>query len=235
LQQAFEAQRRFVANASHELRTPLTLERALVEVALADPNPSIDSLRGTCERVLASSRQQEQLIDALLTLARGQAGLERHEEVDLGELACELLSAAAPRLSGPRLSVHSELAPAVVSGDRALLERLIGNLIDNAIVHNREGGEITIETGTAEGVAHLRVANSGARIPPERVAELTEPFRRLDQERTGPGLGLGLSIVRAIANAHGASLLLEPGAAGGLDARLDFAAVASAGSVLTAV
>jgi signal transduction histidine kinase len=228
LERAFGAQRRFVANASHELRTPLTLERALVEVALADPDASVQSLRRCCQRVLVSSAQQERVIDALLTLARGQAGIEYREQVDLADLAAELLAARAFDTAG--LSVEAKLEPAVVDGDRALLERMVANLIDNAIAHNlAEDGWIRVQTAVEAGKPVLRVANSGQVVPPDRLEELFEPFRRLDGERIGQdrGLGLGLSIVRAIALAHGAELAAEARVQGGLEIELAFAAARS--------
>jgi signal transduction histidine kinase len=228
LERAFDAQRRFVANASHELRTPLTLERALVEVALADPDASVQSLRRCCQRVLVSSAQQERVIDALLTLARGQAGIEYREQVDLADLAAELLAARAFDTAG--LSVEAKLEPAIVDGDRALLERMVANLIDNAIAHNlAEHGWIRVQTAIEAGKPVLRVANSGQVVPPDRLDELFEPFRRLDGERIGQdrGLGLGLSIVRAIALAHGAELAAEAPVQGGLEIELAFAAARS--------
>jgi signal transduction histidine kinase len=224
LERAFEAQRRFVANASHELRTPLTLERALVEVALADPDASVQSLRRCCERVLVSSAQQEQVIDALLTLARGQAGVESQEQVDLAELAAELLAARV--LDTAALNVQATLDPAVVDGDRALLERMLANLIDNAVAHNVGlDGWITVQTGVEARKPFLRVANSGQIVPPERLEELFEPFRRLEGERIGQdrGLGLGLSIVRAIALAHRAEIDADASVQGGLEVEVRFA------------
>ena len=224
LERAFDAQRRFVANASHELRTPLTLERTLVEVALADPDASVQSLRRCCERVLSSSAQQEQVIDALLTLARGQAGIESREPVDLAELVEDLL--AVRTAAAASLTVDAKLEVAVVDGDRALLERLVANLIDNAVTHNvAHDGWIRVRTGVDRGQPSLRISNSGLVVPPDRLEELFEPFRRLEGERIGQnsGLGLGLSIVRAIAVAHGAELEARSRAEGGLDFELRFA------------
>lgn len=227
LEGAFDSQRRFVANASHELRTPLTLERTLVEIALADPEASVESLRRVCERVLASTEQQERLIEALLTLARSQAGSEAGAAVDLADLVGDTLLTREARLSG--ITVESELEPAVVVGDEALLERLVANLIDNAVLHNdAQHRWIQVRTGEINGQPGMMIANSGPQIPHERVKELFEPFRRLESDRISgsDGLGLGLSIVQAIANAHRATLTTRTLADGGLEIDLRFAAAA---------
>jgi signal transduction histidine kinase len=225
LEGAFDSQKRFVANASHELRTPLTLERTLVELALADPEASRESLRQTCERVLASTEQQERLIEALLTLARSQAGVEAGSEVDLADVVGEMLMTREARLEGIKL--ESQLDQAIVVGDGALLERLVSNLIDNAVLHNPTHEPwIRVSTGELRGQPGLVVANSGPQIPNERVDELFEPFRRLEADRTSErdGLGLGLSIVQAIANAHGAVVTARALPEGGLEVELRFAA-----------
>jgi signal transduction histidine kinase len=237
LELAFESQRRFVANASHELRTPLTLERALVEVALADPGASAETLRHACERVLASSHQQERLIDALLMLARGQAGTDDRRSVDLAELCRDELDVRQARIAATGLTLRADMQPAIVAADPALLERLLANLLDNAIVHNRPEGWIEVGVRSDETGVAMRVANSGELINTAQAAELAEPFRRLHGERTSDGgLGLGLSIVRAIALAHGATLDLVPIADGGLEALVHFVPGApSAGSVLAPV
>jgi len=220
LEAAFESQRRFVANASHELRTPITLERTLVEVALADPDASVGSLRGTCVRVLAAGEQQERLIEALLTLARSQRGLVRRDELDLAEVAGEVLLSAQP--SGVR--VESELEPALTTGDCALVERLVGNLLDNAIRYNLDrDGWVTVWTGVLDGSPTLRISNSGPVVPAAQMTELLEPFRRLNGERTDTrGAGLGLSIVAAIASAHDAAMHPAPRPDGGLDVQVSF-------------
>ncbi|MGA9857071.1 MAG: ATP-binding protein, partial [Solirubrobacteraceae bacterium] len=226
LESAFEAQRRFVANASHELRTPLTLERAVVEVALADPDASADSLRRTCERVLAANAQQERLIDGLLTLARGQSQVGPGEQVDLGQIAAELTTRREHEM--PAIAWETRLKPAVVRGDPVLLERMIANLLDNAAAYNDpDGGWISVETGRFDGGPGLRIANAGQVVPTERVEELFEPFRRLDGERLagGGGTGLGLSIVRAIVEAAGGSVRARPRADGGLVVEVDFPAI----------
>jgi signal transduction histidine kinase len=204
LERSFAAQRRFVANAAHELRTPLTLERTLVQVALADPDASADQLRATCEELLASGRDQERLLDALLTLATSERGLERRDPLDLAELTRQAAEASGDELEARGLELVSELEPAPVDGDSALLERLIANLLDNAARYNVVDGRVEITTGTDAGTAVLSVANPGRTIPHSEVERLFEPFQRLDGTRTGSDghRGLGLSIVRAIAAAH---------------------------------
>jgi signal transduction histidine kinase len=225
LETAFESQRRFAANASHELRTPITLERTLVEVALADPHASIDSLRETCERVLAASEQQERLIESLLTLARSQRGLDRREDLDLGAITGEIVQGLSS--NGARLEF--ELGDARTTGDPALVERLVANLVDNALHYNQSHGWVRAWTGLRDGRPTLRVVNTGPVIRAEQAAGLAEPFRRLNGDRTGhkDGLGLGLSIVGAIASAHGADLHLTPRAGGGLEVEVRFWAVQS--------
>jgi signal transduction histidine kinase len=218
LDAAFEAQRHFVANASHELRAPLTRQRALIQVALADPDADFTSLRAAHERVLASEQHLEQMIDGLLALTRGQAGLERREHLDLATVAAQVLRVRDAETADLGLDVRATLAPASTAGDPRLLERLIANLIDNAIRHNIPHGHVEITTGTRHQRAFLMVTNSGATIPPEEVPRLLQPFQRLQGARTNHagGSGLGLAIVDAIAAAHRATLTAQPGADGGL-------------------
>ncbi|MFF0312331.1 ATP-binding protein [Streptosporangium sp. NPDC004379] len=215
LEAAFTAQRRFVANASHELRTPLTLQRAMAEVALADPAADAESLRKVLERVLAAGMDQERLIEALLTLARSHQGLRHRQSFDLAEIA----GRAVGHREGPDPRVESDLRRAPASGDRALVERLAGNLLDNALRHNVPGGWVRVETAVRYGRPALRVANSGPVIPADRLPVLLQPFQRLDAGRKagGDGLGLGLSIVAAIVEAHRGTLEIRPLPAGGLD------------------
>jgi signal transduction histidine kinase len=215
LQHAFESQRAFVANASHELRTPVTVERTLLEVALADPNANVDSLRATCGRVLEAGEQQERTIEALLTLARSQRGLQAREPVDLAAVACE----AAAAVDGGRVELECTFEPANALGDPVLLERLAANLLVNAIQHNREHGCARAWTGFRNGRPTLTVTNTGPVIAPEDVGALLEPFRRLNgaRNRHDGGIGLGLSIVGAIAAAHGADLSVNPRSGGGLE------------------
>jgi signal transduction histidine kinase len=220
LEASFEAQRRFVANASHELRTPLTLERALVEVALADPNATVASLRATCEQVLAAGKQQELLIEALLTLSRSQRGLERYEPVDLGGIAADVVQTVA----AGEPEVDAKLAPALTRGDPYLVERLIANLVGNAVNHNVAQGWVSVSTAIRGGQAVLSIANSGPIVPPGDLDRLFQPFQRLDGERAAgrAGVGLGLSIVDAIARAHGAAVLARARPRGGLAVEVSF-------------
>jgi signal transduction histidine kinase len=235
LEAAFDAQRQFVANASHELRTPLARERTVMEVALRDPHATVESLRAAGQRVLASGQQQERLIEALLTLARSQRGLGHSEPVDLCAVTSRVLGAHAMEAGRRGLRVRPGPGPAVLLGDLRLAERLVENLVQNALRHNEPGGEVAVTTATEHGRAVLRVANTGPEIPPGEVGLLTEPFRRRAPDRTSPagsalagdpprGLGLGLSIVQAIATAHQAGCTLSPRPGGGLVAEVSFPA-----------
>ena len=228
LEGAFDAQRRFVANASHELRTPLTVEQVMLETALADPDATAESLRTTCEELLATSRQQGQIIQALLTLARSQRGLEHREHFDLARTAEEVLSQRAGQAERCGLRVTASLAPAITVGDPQLAELLVVNLVDNALRHNVGKGWIEVTTGMRNGQCVVRVANSGPVIPPDGLDRLFQPFQRGGQERTARsgdgGLGLGLSIVDAIAAAHGAVITGRAQPAGGLDVEVAFPA-----------
>lgn len=218
LADSYEAQRQFVANASHELRAPLTRLRVLSEVALASSDADFASLRTAHERVLASEQHLEALIDALLVLTRGRAGLERRERLDLQALTSQVLLAHESQLAGADLDVRATLDAAPTTGDPRLLERLIANLIDNAIHHNTPHGQIEIATGIRDRRAFLSVANTGPTIPPEELQRLFQPFQRLGSARTrhNSGHGLGLSIVRAIATAHHAHLSAYARPQGGL-------------------
>jgi len=224
LEAAFDAQRRFVANASHELRTPVTLNRALLDVTLADPDATVDDLRAMGHELIASGEQQEQLIEALLTLAASARGLDRYEPFDLSEIAAEVLLGRHPETDQLGLAVQTTIAPAPGSGDPRLARRLVANLVDNALRHNVAGGHITITTRTESGCAILAVANSGPVIGPDDIDRLFQPFQRLQGDRANhpDGHGLGLSIVQSIAAAHSAALTawLLPG--GGLHVEVRF-------------
>ncbi|HEY3902398.1 MAG TPA: ATP-binding protein [Streptosporangiaceae bacterium] len=226
LEAAFTAQRQFAANASHELRTPLARQRTLIEVALADPQPSVPALQAACGRVLAAGEQQERLIEALLTLARSQRGLDRLEPVDLAAITADVVCAHQVQAAGRQVTVEALVGPAMTAGDPRLAERLVTNLVDNAIRYNQPGGWVRIHTGTVDGLATLRIANSGPVIPPGEVARLFGPFQRQSTNRTGGannGTGLGLSIVNAITAAHQARLWAQPRPEGGLDIDIRFA------------
>jgi signal transduction histidine kinase len=214
-----------VANASHELRTPLARQRAIIQVALADPKATASSLREAHERVLASGAEEERLIDALLTLARGQAGLEHREPLDLAAVAGQVVAGRRSDARARPLEVRSELSPALASGDPRLVERLAANLVDNAIRHNVDGGSVEISTVTRGARAVLRVANTGPVVPEAEIDRLFQPFQRMAPERTrggDRGTGLGLSIVRAIADAHGAAIATRPHPDGGLEVEVAF-------------
>ncbi len=224
LEGAFDAQRRFVANASHELRTPLTAARALLEMTLSDPNATVASFRDTCEQVLEEGEQQEQLIDALLALAQGQRGLDRREVVDLASTTEQIVHSHEGEATARGLGLRVTIDPATVSGDPRLIERLVSNLVQNAMVHNVDGGEVTVAVGSQGGAARLRVVNTGPVVAPDEVERLLQPFQRLTPGRGGyhEGLGLGLSIVAAVAGAHDASLEVTANQAGGLAVQVDF-------------
>ena len=224
LESSFEAQRQFVANASHELRTPLTLERAILEVTLADPEANAASLRAACERVLLIGEQQEHMIEALLTLARSERGLERREALQLDTLTGKVLEERREEANRRGLRIESKLEAAPTAGDRQLIERLIANLLDNAIHHNSPHGWVTVATSLDAGSALLTVANSGPLIEAAEAEQLLQPFRRQGTARIGSGNrhGLGLSIVSAIATAHGAAVDIQPVAAGGLRVEVRF-------------
>ena len=207
-----------MANAAHELRTPLTVERTLLQVALADPNATATSLRATCGELLASGREQEQLIDALLTLATSQRGLETRQPVDLAVAAQAVLESVRSEADRLGLELKAALGAARTSGDPTLIERLIANLLDNAIHYNEPTGRVDVRTATAVGGAVLSVTNTGPPVPPGEIERLFEPFQRLARERTASDRhrGLGLSIARAIASAHGGTVAAEPRPDGGL-------------------
>lgn len=230
LEAAFDAQRQFVANASHELRTPLARERTVMEVALRDPAATVESLQAAGQRVLASGQQQERLIEALLTLARSQRGLDYREPLDLQLLTARVLEAQAPEAARRGLRLGSALGPAATLGDPRLAERLVANLVENAIRHNRPDGVIEVVTAAGNGRAIIRVANTGAEIRVGEITRLLQPFQRQARDRTVShgdlrgGLGLGLSIVAAIAATHDAACSLRPRSGGGLIAEVAFPA-----------
>ncbi|SHG10650.1 hypothetical protein SAMN05444320_106392 [Streptoalloteichus hindustanus] len=218
LQATFDSQRRFVANASHELRTPLAVIRTELDVTLSDPDADTEELRRMAGVVRDAAMRAEQLVEALLLLARTDAaGLAVHEPVDLAAVVASAWRGARADAQRRGLRLSFDTRPALAVGDPALLERVAGNLLENAVRHNVDGGWLTVRTEAGPGWSRLEVASSGPVIPPERVTELFEPFRRGVVARTGKsGAGLGLSIVRAAVAAHGGRLRAAPVAAGGL-------------------
>jgi signal transduction histidine kinase len=223
LEAAFEAQHRFVASASHELRTPLTAERSLLQVALADAGADAQTLREACQEVLNLGVQQERLIDALLTLASSERGVEQWEPFDLADVVAKVLVTRSEDAERRALGVQTRLGPATTTGDPSLAESLVANLADNAIRHNRAGGRVEISTATVDGRATIAVGNTGPVIPPGQLDRLFEPFQRLGPGiRAADGHGLGLAIVRAIAGAHGATLSATARTEGGLDVVVSF-------------
>jgi signal transduction histidine kinase len=215
------AQGRFVANASHELRTPLTVIRTGAEVVLDDPNASAEDLRAVARDAVETTEHMEELLDGLLVLA-ALGGSEPHalrdEPVCLGAVTRRVVRAAQSEADAAGVSLHASLEAAPLRGDPALLERLVANLLENAIRHG-EPGPVTIAARADADGARLRVVNGGQRIAPAHVVRLTQPFERLHRGR-GRGSGLGLSIVRAVAEAHGGELCLTAPAAGGLSAEV---------------
>jgi len=225
LEGAFDAQRRFVANASHELRTPLTAVRALLEMVLSDPRATVGTFRTTCRQVLEESERQEQLIDALLALAQGQRGVREREPLDLATIAGEVVRAHERESAARGVHLEVSLEGAPIAGDRRLVERLVSNLVDNALRYNDPGGDASVVVRAGASEVELVVANTGPVVPAEEVDRLLQPFQRIGGDRVGhgDGLGLGLSIVAAIASAHGAALEVLPGGHGGLDVNVRFA------------
>jgi len=226
LEASFEAQRRFVANASHELRTPLTLERTLLQVALADPDASAETLRTTGQELLELQTEHERMLEALLTLASSERALDHREPVDLSSLADGALTRMRPAIDRKGLKLEASLTrPATIMGDPALADRLIANLIDNAIEHNIPDGRVEVTIAQNGGGAVVTVSNTGVPIPPDQLERLFEPFQRLDRTRVNQNghHGLGLSIVRAIASAHNAEVAAEARAGGGLIVTVRFA------------
>lgn len=219
-----EAQQRFLAYAAHELRTPLATQRALLELALADPHADVGTWREIGADVLRACRQQECLLEACLALARSQGRLQRREPVDLTAIAAEALR--DHDLSDLERVVALESAR--TTGDPSLVARLVANLLSNAIRHNIVGGRIEVATYAESGRAVLSIANTGPLIPARELARLFQPFQRFDSHSrsSADGVGLGLAIVEAIANAHDATVTAQVRPGGGLGIDVAFPALA---------
>jgi signal transduction histidine kinase len=221
---AYAAQRRFVADASHELRTPLTVQRALIQVTLADPDADATSLRAVYAELLRIGNQLDRLVAALLALAQGQQGPVATEPVDLATLAAEAVTARGSAAAS--LTIRTDIQRAVVArADPTLLASLIGNLLDNAIRYNLDGGRVDVETRSRGTRAVLAISNTGPVVPEDAVDRILRPFQRLAAPRMQSGSsGLGLAIVRAIADSHRADLRVVPNPGGGLTVTVGFAA-----------
>ena len=224
LETALDGHKRFVANAAHELRTPLTLEHALLEESLIDPDATVEAYRANFERLIAVSRERGRLLESLLTLAGSEHGRERAEPVDLAGLAEQAVRDRAADLDRRGLRVKATLRPARLIGDPTLVGRLVANLCDNAVHYNVPGGVVEVATRLAAGQALLVVTNTGPVVPPEEVDRLFEPFQRMRRVADQAHHGLGLSIVRAIAVAHGAALTADARHGGGLTVEVSFPA-----------
>ncbi|MDG6106719.1 HAMP domain-containing protein [Dactylosporangium aurantiacum] len=218
LESAFTSQRRFVADAAHELRTPLAIVRTGAEVQLAKRHSSPEQWQAMAERVLVATGRAERMLDGLLALARSDSGVIAAEPHDLAPAAAAALGDIDDEVERAGLSVTTDLRPAPVTGDPALLDRLVSNLVDNAVRHNQTGGRVEVTTAGAAGSAVLVVRNTGERIPPAEVSRLFEPFQRLAPERAAGArsTGLGLAIVRSIVHAHDGTVTASPNPDGGL-------------------
>ena len=222
LQAAFEGQQRFMANASHELRTPLAVMRATIDVVLGNPESTPNDLRGMAVDIRAAVDHAEHLIGALLLLARNERGLTVREEVDLATAAEDVLDNAD--LSDRQM--HATLAPAVISGDPVLAERLIANLVDNAVRYNHRGGDVWVSTSSTEGGSELTVANTGPVISAPDAGRVFQPFERLSNRTSHDGFGLGLAIVASIVAVHGGTVTARPRDGGGLSVTVTIPVVA---------
>ena len=213
----YESQRRFAANASHELRTPLAVQRLLTEVAMEAPDAGQDLHRLGTQLLLTNDRN-ERLIEGLLVLAESDRGLQGKVPVRLDELAESVVSAHEELAGQHDVTLRSKLDQTVVPGDPVLLERLIVNLVSNAITYNEPGGWVEVIVTASPALTVLTVRNTGQEVPAEAVPTLLEPFRRLgaDRVRGRGGVGLGLAIVRSIVGAHQGTLDARPRPEGGL-------------------
>ncbi|MFF1452801.1 sensor histidine kinase [Streptomyces sp. NPDC058274] len=222
LQRAFTAQQRFVGNASHELRTPLAINRTLLEVHLSDPAAPAE-LQQLGKTLLATNERSEQLVEGLLLLARSDNQIVERKPVDLAEVASRAVDQVLSEADAKGVEIRGERAPAIVQGNGVLLERIALNLVQNAVRYNvPEDGWVEVTTEIQHGHAVLVVSNTGPVVPAYEIDNLFEPFRRLRTERTGSdkGVGLGLSIARSVARAHGGHIAAVPREGGGLVMRV---------------
>jgi signal transduction histidine kinase len=217
LDRAFDAQRHFVGNASHELRTPLAITRTLLEVAAADPE-SGDAVRRLSGPLLATNERSERLIDGLLLMARSEQQVVNRRPVDMADLAHAAVADAKAEATGRGIALRCEADPTPTLGEPLLLEQAVANLVQNAVRHNVDGGWADVRVELIDDAAVVTVANTGPTVAPHEATEVFEPFRRLAGRVATdvPGSGLGLSIVRAVAHAHGGEVTAAPRDGGGL-------------------
>lgn len=217
LDAAFTSQKRFVANAAHELRTPLAAMRTAIDVTLAKPHRTPEQLEDMAERVRSSTERAEATIEAMLTLATSELGATTAGMLDLATAAEDALDSVTTAIAERKITVDAVLEPAPAHGDRVLLERMIANLVENAVRHNQSGGWIWIRTYARDGSTVFAVVNTGPEVSPEQLPGLFEPFARAsDRLDFREGVGLGLSIAEAIARAHDAVITASPRPGGGL-------------------
>ena len=220
---AAASRKRFIANAAHELRTPLSTMRTVLDVTLSkQPAPTHDQLLEAAGSVSRSVDQSAAIIEALLTFSSAESAPRLRTEVDLAPAAEDALDVAGTQIAQRRLTVDADTLPALTVGDRVLIERLVSNLLDNAVRHNLDGGEIRVRTYERDGAAELMVSNSGPRLDADTIPALFEPFARGERTGSVDGVGLGLSIAQAIATAHGATIRATALEAGGLEVRVAF-------------
>ncbi|MEV7889959.1 sensor histidine kinase [Streptomyces sp. NPDC002817] len=223
LERAFTAQQRFVGNASHELRTPLAINRTLLEVHLSDPGAPVE-LQQLGKTLLATNERSEQLVEGLLLLARSDNQIVERKPVDLAEVAEQAVDQVHAEAAAKGVVIRGERQSAVVQGNGVLLERIALNLVQNAVRYNvQEDGWVEVTTEVLHGQAVLVVSNTGPVVPAYEIDNLFEPFKRLrGADRTGSdkGVGLGLSIVRSVARAHGGHIYAQPREGGGLVMRV---------------
>ena len=222
-EEALASRKRFIANAAHELRTPLSTMRTTLDVTLSkQPAPTQRQLLDAAQSVSQSADHASAIVEALLTLSSAEVALRVRTEVDLAPAAEDALDAARAEIAARRLRVDAVTQSATTIGDRVLIERLVGNLVDNAVRHNVEDGAIELRTYEHDGQAQLLVANTGPQLDAAQIPGLFEPFARAERTGTVDGVGLGLSIARAIATLHGTAIEARARDGGGLEVRVAF-------------
>jgi signal transduction histidine kinase len=221
LDRSFDAQRRFVANASHELRTPLAVNRTMLEVAVGNPEVSED-LKGLAPRLLTTNERSERLVEGLLILARSEQEITEPAAIDLAEVAAVVIEQLQHEAIEHRVTMTTHLHAAPIMGSPVLIERLAVNLVQNAVRHSPPDSEAIVRAGRRGASSFLQVENPGPVLHPDEIDELFESFRRGNGRTSSPGVGLGLSIVRSVARAHGGNVSARPRQDGGLivDVRL---------------